>query len=1711
MNSSTLTVTGANASLNVTGAATLAIVSLFADSGGKMTFSGATTYGVQGGDRVRASGVNSEIDLSRLTTLAGGGTECFIDALGGGKVDLSGSLNRAILTVDSSASALNVATVTGLNDYVTVKASSGAVVNFASATAISIASLYADSGAVIRFPSAKTYGVQGGDRVRASGVNSEIDLSRLTTLAGGGTECFIDALGGGKVDLGGSLNRAILTVDSSASTLNVATVTGLNDYVTVNASNRAIVTFSSATALSITNLYANSGAVIRFPLATSYGVSGVDVVQASGVTNGVASEIDLSHLTILAGGGTECHVNAINGGRVDLSGSLNRAILTVDSSASTLNVANVTGLNDYVTVNASGGALVSFTSATALSITNLYADSGAVIDFPSATTFGFSGSDVVRARGSESRIILAHLTTLAGGGGPIQFYSVNGGKVDLGASLKSTSSIGLTATYGSNADVPFMTDGVSGTGKTVNFSLNYAPAPGTILRVTENAGTTLIRPLFSNLGQSQVVPLTFGGNTYNFVSNYDGGTGNDLVLQLPGIPQTGLLTVNILPAGAVTAGAQWQLDAGPFQNSGTTVNGLTEGVHTLEFKTVSGWTTPNSQTVQVAANQTTVVTATYAPILPTGSLTVTILPSGAVSTGAQWQVDSGPLQDSGATVSGLAVGSHTVAFKTISGWTTPVSHTVTVAANQTTLDSGTYVAILQTGSLTVTILPAGAVSAGAQWQVDSGPFQDSGATVSGLAVGSHPVAFKTISGWTKPASHTVAVAANQTTLDSGTYAAISQTGSLTVTILPSEAVTAGAQWQVDGGTFQNSGTTVSGLSVGSHNIAFKSIAGWTPPVSHTVTVAANQTATDSGTYVVITPGLPDTTIISGPDACTNATGAVFVFTGIDHGTRPADLGFEYSLDRAGFLAASSPVTLSSLADGPHTFAVRAIDNDTPPNTDPTPAEWKWTVDTVPPDTTIASGPSGAVSSSDTTFTFVSTEANSTFMASLDGTTEELVTSPKTYLRLGPGPHTFRTRAIDCAGNGDPTPVQRDWTISPEVIIVSGPKGTVNSNKAIFAFTSNVVGTTFVTSIDNVAETPAISPKTYTGLSDTAHTFRVRSVVGNSTPVERTWRVDTVAPETTITSGPSGIVTATTATFTFTSNQAGSTFMASLDDGTPVAVSSPQTYSGLAAGIHTFDVYAIDPAGNRDQTTARRVWVAQPSPFFAKGDNAPGRRNGAALAPTASARPEPARALIQSIGSSFLPADAQLTDFGIPAIDNHGNVAFIAGWKSASSGSGKSLFTDTESIATIGGGVPGILGATYASFNDPVIESGNLAFLASLAGVPAARTKAVLSDATTPTGDLAVVARSGDVAPGARDARFQDFQAATVSGSSVAILGRLSLQAHLPTVTDANNTGIWVMDATHPMTLVLREGQPVGSKRIMSLVAFRVGDGSPGQGRGWLRTPAGGSPLAMALAVFTDQTQAVLSADLDGKVTILSQSGPGGAGGPNLNAANFSRYGVPAVNADGYSAFRAPLTVGAGGVTLANAGGIFLLTPPTLGYSPIARTGDPAGDTGAMFSAFKDPVLASDGGLAFPAMIEKLGLHGFTSETLWWKPPGDTLRLLAQAGAEPAGLPGARWGTFSSLTIAKDSGPIFSASLITGRGGVTASNSSGVWAMDSTGNLQLLFRTGDMVKGKTVLSFHVLKSVTGSLGVTRSFNDSGAVIWRATYTDSTTAIISTLIK
>src|SRR5215204_408981 len=187
---------------------------------------------------------------------------------------------------------------------------------------------------------------------------------------------------------------------------------------------------------------------------------------------------------------------------------------------------------------------------------------------------------------------------------------------------------------------------------------------------------------------------------------------------------------------------------------------------------------------------------------------------------------------------------------------------------------------------------------------------------------------------------------------------------------------------------------------------------------------------------------------------------------------------------------------------------------------------------------------------------------------------------------------------------------------PETYITSGPRDIETSTSATFEFYSNEQGSTFECQLskDGVvvqAWANCTSPKSYSNLSRdtqwrTAYYFKVRAtdLAGNvdPTPAGRYWYIepstdpqppppptDSTAPETSIDSGPSGTVKQDSATFSFSSSEANSTFECKLDSAAFSACSSPKKYTGLAKGSHTFQVRATDAAGNTDASPASRTW------------------------------------------------------------------------------------------------------------------------------------------------------------------------------------------------------------------------------------------------------------------------------------------------------------------------------------------------------------------------------------------------------------------------------------------------------------------------------------------------------------------------------------------
>ncbi len=216
------------------------------------------------------------------------------------------------------------------------------------------------------------------------------------------------------------------------------------------------------------------------------------------------------------------------------------------------------------------------------------------------------------------------------------------------------------------------------------------------------------------------------------------------------------------------------------------------------------------------------------------------------------------------------------------------------------------------------------------------------------------------------------------------------------------------------------------------------------------------------------------------------------------------------------------------------------------------------------------------------------------------------TAPTTYSVSVDGSYTLYPWAKDADGHvsalyGSPVTVVVDTT-APETGLSGGPTDPMdNSNVTFTLFGYDDPGSgiaSFECVLDGVVFSACTSPVNYTGLAEGSHTFQVQAIDNagwtDPTPASYTWLVDTVDPTTTITGNPTNPSASTSATFTFTGADPGGSGVASfecdLDGAGFSACSSGQNYSGLANGSHTFQVSAVDNAGNTDATPASYTWV-----------------------------------------------------------------------------------------------------------------------------------------------------------------------------------------------------------------------------------------------------------------------------------------------------------------------------------------------------------------------------------------------------------------------------------------------------------------------------------------------------------------------------------------
>ncbi len=481
-------------------------------------------------------------------------------------------------------------------------------------------------------------------------------------------------------------------------------------------------------------------------------------------------------------------------------------------------------------------------------------------------------------------------------------------------------------------------------------------------------------------------------------------------------------------------------------------------------------------------------------------------------------------------------------------------------------------------------------------------------------------------------------------------------------------------------------------------------------------------------------------------------------------------------------------------------------------------------------------------------------------------------------------------------------------------------------------------------------------------------------------------------------------------------------------------------------------------------------------------------------------------------------------FGNGAVDGNDDVAFAAtlttGVAGVTASDDAGIWIDNNGtrnlIAQTGASAPGVSGAVFATLTDPVYDNNaDVAFGATLKAGTGSVTAADANGvwATNGSSTPALIAREGSVAPGTGSAKFATFTAVGLTDSGGAIVAG-TVSGGTPAVTAADNAGVWEGKTSGTLALMLRNGEMVstssGTKTIASFKFLPVETYVNGQTRGFGPTTG---HLA-ANATYSDKTTGIVKVTTAASPTAVATSGDAADG---TTGATFAVFSSPAINDTNRVAFAA--TVKGGDTTTKNGGGIWADTSGGT-RQLVARLGSMAPGTGtsATFLTLSDPVFNANEAVAFRGTLSVgTGLAtAATASGIWCNSTG-VLALVAQQGGQAPGCPaGVTFSSFNELALddidgeTHKGGVMFMATL--SGTGVTAANNTAIFAQDSTGAVQLIVRTGDVLNGKTItaLAFLPAETTTNALvvGQGRSFSPStGDLVYNAAFSDKSQAIFN----
>jgi hypothetical protein len=472
-------------------------------------------------------------------------------------------------------------------------------------------------------------------------------------------------------------------------------------------------------------------------------------------------------------------------------------------------------------------------------------------------------------------------------------------------------------------------------------------------------------------------------------------------------------------------------------------------------------------------------------------------------------------------------------------------------------------------------------------------------------------------------------------------------------------------------------------------------------------------------------------------------------------------------------------------------------------------------------------------------------------------------------------------------------------------------------------------------------------------------------------------------------------------------------------------------------------------------------------------------------------------------------------FFSPVLNDAGQTAFQGGL----TGSGVDSTTNTgiwsegsgsvALVARTGDHAPGTpSGVNYGAFNSASSRRSLLLNDTGQAGFGALLTDGSGGIWSEGSGSLALVARTGDHAPGMPSGvNYSGF------GLSRFVLNNAGHTAFYGFLTgsgvdDSNNQGIW-SEGSGSLALVARSGsQAPGTPNGVNFGGFNTSA---------VLNDAGQTAFfATLIGSGVDGTnyQGIWS-EGSGSLALVARLGSHAPGTPS--GVSYSVLGEPGWNNAGQTAFNAVLT--GSGVDSTNSDGNWSGGSGSLAL--VARRGDhaPGTPSGVNYGFLKDHPLLNDAGqTAFFATLIGSGVASANDEGVWSEGSG-SLALVAREGDHAPGTPsGVNFAllsgssnTFQLPDLNELGQSAFIATL--GGSGVDSTNNAGIWATDRTGALQLIARIGDLLEVapgdfRTVSRFGFGPSPTGtgnSDGRPSGFNNLGQLAFQANFTDGSSGV------